>query len=102
MSPVIPISVRELSSKTRPGKLGFKYAIELNLKFGNSAVDFYDRNQRYLNFLYECENRLGKPYQQHWYRKQLNRKWYIQHMHDNIVRICCKSKNHCLMLQMIY
>lgn len=83
---------KDLSEHTRPGRLGFKYAVEINLKYGIFASDYTSRYSRYKDLYNECQRNLGKPYQPHWTRKQLNRKWYVQRLGNRVIRFCFKSK----------
>lgn len=86
----------ELSEKTRPGELGFRYALQYS-KCGRQWVKKY---QFHKDLMHLCEDKLGKSYQKHWSRKQSNRKWYVQEMCDDVVRVCFKSKSQRFVIQL--
>jgi hypothetical protein len=88
----------DLSKHTRPGRLGFVYAIELNYKYyyytEDGADNGWNRWQRNRNFYYTLSGKFGKEYQTHWIRKQHSRRWYRQIIEDNTVtRYCFKTQN---------
>lgn len=102
MTQVVEFKTKYLSKHTAPGKLGFNYAIQLNLAVGNSAKDYNDRREKYFKLYEFCKLNLGKEYQKHWKRKQTTRKWYVQYLSNSIVRFCFKSKNQHFKAQIIY
>ena len=102
MNNIVAYKIKYLSKKTLPGSLGFNYAIEFNLKHGNSRQDYCERYERYVSLFYNCRDKFGIEYQKHWSRKQLKRNWYVQSMSNNIVRFCFKTQKKCFMAQLMY
>jgi hypothetical protein len=93
MTNAFPVKIKDLSARTVPGRLGFFYAIEVDVRWRRRLA--YGKAWDHHNVFYnKCRDDLGRCYQTHWTRKQPNRKWYFQHLdNNNTVRFCFKSKN---------
>ena len=96
-----------LSPKSKPGRLGFVYAIEFNHKdyyyTNREMANRYDRWRRHRDFWAVLEKEFGKEYQQHWKRKQLNRRWYRYTVDKgDITRYCFRNKADRLLAWMLY
>lgn len=90
---------RTLTTKTDPGRAGFKYVVELRIV----GHDRYDRFQRMMRFENSLKERLGRPYQRHWTRKQLNRRWYLYTLdYGQTVRYCFRTAKDQLLAGMLY
>jgi hypothetical protein len=97
----------ELSNHTAPGRLGFSYALEFNLgiyqqHFANMPRK-HQRRTAISSLGIELSKRWGKPYQTHWERKQLSKRWYQYHISNpQRIRICFKTENDRTLAAMLY
>lgn len=88
-----------LSKHTVPGRLGFPYAMEWHLAFGN----YYQTMQHINKLRLALEPIMGREYQKHWRRVQRTRRWYTQSLDGHIrQRFCFKTRGDLLLAQMLY
>lgn len=88
-----------LSKHTRPGRHGFFYGLEFDLRFIRNGVSFEDSIKAYEKSFESLQDlidglhkRWGKEFQKHWQRKQLNRRWYIYSIdRHRRVRVCFRT-----------
>lgn len=88
-----------LSTKTDPGRVGFRYAIEFRIV----GHDRWTRFQRVCRFEDKLTENMGRRFQPHWTRKQLNRRWYMYKLdYAQTVRFCFRDAKDQLLAGLLY